>query len=102
MGALDALQDLGLIGHQDAQWLRDGHRFLARMRDRLYLLRQRDVDVVPAATERLELVARSLGYVRGGWQELEEDRRRFARHVRQVTDRLFYGAEPTTQPHGPW
>jgi [glutamine synthetase] adenylyltransferase / [glutamine synthetase]-adenylyl-L-tyrosine phosphorylase len=102
MAALDSLQDLSLLDHQDAQWLRDGHRFLSRVRDRLYLLRQRDVDVLPLAVAQLELLARSLGYGRGGWQELDEDRRRYARHVRQVTDRLFYEAEPAPPTVSPW
>jgi [glutamine synthetase] adenylyltransferase / [glutamine synthetase]-adenylyl-L-tyrosine phosphorylase len=102
MQALDALQDLSVVEHQDASWLRDGYHFLSRVRDRLYLLRQRDVDVLPQAVPQLELLARSLGYGRGGWQEFEEDRRRYARHVRQVTERLFYEAESTPPTVGPW
>jgi len=93
MTALDALQDESLIDHQDARWLRDGYRFLSQVRNRLYLLRQRDVDVIPAGAPTVELLARSLGYGRGGWQEFEEDRRRHQRHVRQVFDRVFYGLE---------
>jgi [glutamine synthetase] adenylyltransferase / [glutamine synthetase]-adenylyl-L-tyrosine phosphorylase len=102
MAALDVLQDQSIIDHQDAQWLRDGYHFLSQVRNRLYLLRQRDVDVLPQAPTQLELLARSLGYGRGGWQEFEEDRRRYARHVRQVTDRLFYEADPAPPTVSPW
>jgi [glutamine synthetase] adenylyltransferase / [glutamine synthetase]-adenylyl-L-tyrosine phosphorylase len=102
MAALDSLQDVAIIEHQDAQWLREGYHFLSQVRDRLYLLRQRDVDVLPQAPQQLELLARSLGYGRGGWQELDEDRRRYARHVRQVTDRLFYEADPAPPTVSPW
>jgi [glutamine synthetase] adenylyltransferase / [glutamine synthetase]-adenylyl-L-tyrosine phosphorylase len=102
MAALDSLQDLSIIEHQDAQWLRDGYHFLSHVRNRLYLLRQRDVDVLPQAPQQLELLARSLGYGRGGWQEFDEDRRRYARHVRQVTDRLFYEAGPAPPTVSPW
>jgi [glutamine synthetase] adenylyltransferase / [glutamine synthetase]-adenylyl-L-tyrosine phosphorylase len=102
MTALDTLQDQDIIGHQDAQWLRDAYHFLSQVRNRLYLLRQRDVDVLPQAAPQLELLARSLGYGRGGWQEFEEDRRRYSRHVRQVTERLFYEAEPAPSTLGPW
>jgi glutamate-ammonia-ligase adenylyltransferase len=102
MQALDMLQDLDLIEHQDASWLRDGYHFLSRLRDRLYLLRQRDVDVLPQGVPQLELLARSLGYGRGGWQELEEDRRRYARHVRQVAERVFYEADESRPTLGPW
>ncbi|MFA9445811.1 bifunctional [glutamine synthetase] adenylyltransferase/[glutamine synthetase]-adenylyl-L-tyrosine phosphorylase [Egicoccus sp. AB-alg6-2] len=94
MVALDGAQDASLIDHADANRLREGYRFLAQMRNRLYLLRQRDVDVVPVNPQLLELLARSMGYPRGAWQELEEDRRRHQRHVRQVFDHLFYGLDP--------
>ncbi len=94
MQALDALQDEALIDHQDATWLREGYRFVSVLRNRLYLLRHRDVDVWPSSQPQVELLARSLSYGRGGWQDLEEDRRRHARHVRQVCERVFYGIEP--------
>jgi [glutamine synthetase] adenylyltransferase / [glutamine synthetase]-adenylyl-L-tyrosine phosphorylase len=90
MAALDALQDADLIEHRDAAWLRDGYRFLSELRNRLYLLRHRDVDVLPSSQPELETLARAMGYGRGGWQELEEDRRRHARHV-VVCEHEFYG-----------
>src|SRR6056297_1267315 len=93
---VDALQDADLIGHDQAAWLRDGYRFLSEVRNRLYLLRQRDVDVLPGSTQHLETLSRSMGYGRGGWQDLEEDRRRHARHVRRVCEELFYGVAPGT------
>ena len=94
MAVLDALQDEDLIGHQDATWLRDGYHFLSEVRNRLYLLRHRDVDVLPATQAALDVLARSMGYGRGNWQQLAEDRRRHARHVRQVCERVFYGIRP--------
>jgi [glutamine synthetase] adenylyltransferase / [glutamine synthetase]-adenylyl-L-tyrosine phosphorylase len=93
MRVLDAMQDDDLLEHRDASWLREGYRFLSELRNRRYLLRHRDVDVLPQATHTLEMLARSMGYGRGGWQELEEDRRRHARHVRRVCLRVFYGQE---------
>ncbi len=87
---LDALQDADRIEHRDAAWLRDGYRFAWEVRNRRYLLRHRDVDVLPTATPALEVLARAMGYGRGGWQELEEDRLRHARHVRRVCERVFY------------
>jgi [glutamine synthetase] adenylyltransferase / [glutamine synthetase]-adenylyl-L-tyrosine phosphorylase len=93
MTALDGLQDAGLITSSDADKLREGYRFLGHVRDRLYLLRHRDTDVLPPSHLELETLARSLGYGRGGWQAFEEDRRRHARHVRQVCERVFYGLE---------
>lgn len=94
MEALDRLQDADLISGRDAAWLREGYRFQSAVRNRLYLLRHRDVDSLPQNRDHLETLARSLGYGRGGWQQLEDDRRKHARHVRQVCERLFYGIEP--------
>ncbi|HEX2027150.1 MAG TPA: bifunctional [glutamine synthetase] adenylyltransferase/[glutamine synthetase]-adenylyl-L-tyrosine phosphorylase [Nitriliruptorales bacterium] len=91
MGAIDALQDAGVLDVRDAEWLRDGHRFLTRVRNRLYLLRQHDVDSLPTSAPVVEKLARSLGYGRGGRQHLEADQLRHSRRVRRVTERLFYG-----------
>jgi len=90
MTAIDLLQDAGHLDHRDAVWLRDGYRFLSELRNRLYLRRHRDVDVLPASQLQLETLARAMGYGRGGWQELEQDRRRHARHVRSVCEHVFY------------
>jgi [glutamine synthetase] adenylyltransferase / [glutamine synthetase]-adenylyl-L-tyrosine phosphorylase len=92
--AIDTLQDADLLEHRDAVWLRDGYRFLSHLRNRLYLLRYRNVDVAPTTHDEVERIARSLGYGRGGWQELEDDWRRHVRHVRRVCERVFYGIEP--------
>jgi glutamate-ammonia-ligase adenylyltransferase len=90
LAALDAIQDEGLLDHRDVEWLRDGYRFAVTVRNRLALLRQRDTDVLPSG-ERLEQLARAMGYGRGGRQQLEADWFRHARHVRSVAERSFYG-----------
>jgi [glutamine synthetase] adenylyltransferase / [glutamine synthetase]-adenylyl-L-tyrosine phosphorylase len=100
MEALDLLQDEDLISDREAGWLRDGYRFLSQVRNRLYLLRHRDVDVLPTSNLQLEVLSRSLGYPRGGWQQFEEDRRRHARHVRRACEQLFYDIEPTGPGNG--
>ncbi len=94
--ALDALEDEGLLDHREAGDLRDGLRFARTVRDRLTLLRQRDADVLPTG-DRLERLARAMGYGRGGRQRLEADWFRHARHVRTITERVFYGI---TDPGG--
>jgi [glutamine synthetase] adenylyltransferase / [glutamine synthetase]-adenylyl-L-tyrosine phosphorylase len=96
MRVIDSLQDADLLEHRDAAWMRDGYRFLSELRNRRYLLRHRDVDVVPQSTAILETLARAMGYGRGGWQELEEDRKRHARHVRRVCQRVFYEQEESS------
>jgi glutamine synthetase adenylyltransferase len=89
-GWIDRVVD-GVTGRGLDQNVRDGYRFLSEVRNRLYLLRHRDVDVLPPSQPKLETLARSMGYGRGGWQEREDDRQRHARHVRGVCERLFYG-----------
>jgi len=88
--ALDAIEDEGLLDHRDVMWLREGFRFATTVRNRLTLLRQRDTDSLPTG-DRLEQLARAMGYGRGGRQQLEADWFRNARHVRAVTERSFYG-----------
>jgi [glutamine synthetase] adenylyltransferase / [glutamine synthetase]-adenylyl-L-tyrosine phosphorylase len=94
MRAIDALQDESLLEHRDAAWMRDGYRFLTQLRNALYLLRHRNVDVMPQASDQLELLARALGYGPGGWQDLDDVRRRHSRHIRRVCERVFYGIGP--------
>ncbi len=90
MIALDAAQDLSLIEHRDAAWLRDGYQFLSRVRNRLYLLRQRNVDVLPSNAVVLTRLAHSLGYGPTGRQEFEQEHLRHTRHVRRVAERVFF------------
>lgn len=91
--ALDALQDEAILEHQDAAWLRDGYRFLSQLRNRLYLLRVRNVDELPTNTDVLDRLARSMGMGRNGRQELEDSYMRVTRRVRRVAERVFYGLE---------
>ena len=93
--ALDALQDESLLEHRDATWLRDGYRFLSRIRNTLYLMRVRNVDLLPTNPETLERLARGMGLGRNGRQELEDTYLRLTRRVRRVTERVFYDVEPS-------
>ena len=90
LAALDAIEDEGILDHRDVERLRDGFRFATTVRNRLTLLRQRDTDVLPTG-DRLEQLARAMGYGRGGRQQLEADWFRHARHIRAITERSFYG-----------
>jgi glutamate-ammonia-ligase adenylyltransferase len=90
LAALDAVEDEGILDHRDVERLRDGFRFATTVRNRLTLLRQRETDVLPTG-DRLEQLARAMGYGRGGRQQLEADWFRHARHVRTITERSFYG-----------
>ena len=97
LATLDAIEDEGILDHRDVERLRDGLRFATTIRNRLTLLRQRDTDVLPTG-ERLEQLARAIGYGRGGRQQLEADWFRHARHVRTIVERSFYGMTERATP----
>ncbi len=101
MAALDAAQDESVLEHRDAAWLRDGWQFLSRVRNRLYLLRQRNVDVLPTNADLLTRLAHSLGFGPSGRQEFEDAYLRHTRHVRRVTERVFYEMDDVAE-RGAW
>jgi [glutamine synthetase] adenylyltransferase / [glutamine synthetase]-adenylyl-L-tyrosine phosphorylase len=101
MSALDGAQDDAVLDHRDAAWLRDGYYFLSRVRNRLYLLRHRDVDVLPVSAGDLNRLAHSLGFGPSGRQAFEEEHLRHTRHVRRVAERVFFEM-PEAETRGAW
>ena len=99
--AIDMLQDESVLDHRDAGWLRDGYRFLSMVRNRMYLMRIRDVDVLPTAGHDLVRLAHSLGYGPTGRQEFEDEHLRHTRHVRRVAEEVFYEM-PDATTRGIW
>jgi [glutamine synthetase] adenylyltransferase / [glutamine synthetase]-adenylyl-L-tyrosine phosphorylase len=91
LAALDAAQEAGLIGADDAAALAASWRLATRIRNSVVLLRGRSSDVLPAKQAELAAVARIMGYPPDAGQELVEDYRRTARRARTVMERLFYG-----------
>jgi glutamate-ammonia-ligase adenylyltransferase len=86
--ALDALVSAGAVEADDAGVLRAAYRFCEETRNRLYLVRGRPGDALPATGPVLTHLARSLGTTPS---ELREEYRRRTRRSRQVVERLFYG-----------
>ncbi len=64
--ALAALGRAGLLPRADLEILDEGYRFLRRVEARLRVLMERPTDVLPHDRERLEELARGLGYAGGG------------------------------------
>ncbi len=93
--ALTRLRDSDWIEEADAAVLAEAYDFLSRIRNRLYLRRERSVDELPrSGPDGTELLARSLGYERGEWQDFEDDHARHRRRVRAVCQRVFFGMDP--------
>ena len=92
-GTLDALASLmtaGALSPGDAASLAESYRFCETTRNRLYLVRGRPGDSLPAPGHQLTTLARSLGTTA---PELRDQYRRLTRRARRVTERVFYGGD---------
>jgi [glutamine synthetase] adenylyltransferase / [glutamine synthetase]-adenylyl-L-tyrosine phosphorylase len=91
-GTLNALATLtaqGAIDPGDAAVLAESYRFCEATRNRLFLVRGRPGDALPAPGHQLTALARSLGTTA---PDLRDQYRRLTRRARRVTERLFYGS----------
>ena len=91
---LEALQAARGTGHLDdeaAIRLDEAYRFLARLRNRLFLMHGKAADSLPTRPEELEALGRALGFVEAPRQELEETYLRLTRRARTVAEPLIYG-----------
>ena len=88
--ALDRLAAGGYVAEQDAARLGEAYRFLREVEHRLQLQRLRRTHTLPAGSEGLTWLARSLGYVADPVRELEEAQARHAVEVRRLHEKLFY------------
>ncbi|MPZ72859.1 MAG: bifunctional [glutamine synthetase] adenylyltransferase/[glutamine synthetase]-adenylyl-L-tyrosine phosphorylase [Nitriliruptorales bacterium] len=87
-----ACVDAGVLSSQDGQWLQNGWRLLAAVRNMRYLTGTHDTHVLPSNPREMERLARMLGYPRPGGQALAEEVARAMRRVRKVHERCFYDA----------
>ncbi|HWH33019.1 MAG TPA: bifunctional [glutamine synthetase] adenylyltransferase/[glutamine synthetase]-adenylyl-L-tyrosine phosphorylase [Egibacteraceae bacterium] len=92
LSGVEALAALGLLGEDDADWLRDGLRLLWALRNALYLAGFRDTQTLPANPEDQRRVARMLGWDPLATQAFLEELSRTMRRVRRVHERAFYDA----------
>jgi glutamate-ammonia-ligase adenylyltransferase len=91
LGALRAAKVAGLLEPRDSQWLEEAYRFLLMVRNRLFFLNARPLDIMPSRPEDLEALGIALGYRDQPRQEIGEDHLRFTRRARRVAERLIYG-----------
>lgn len=87
MSALAQLVDAKVVDPDDAEVLRAAFHFCEATRNRLYLVRGRPGDALPATGPVLSHLALGLGTTP---TELREEYRRRTRRSRQVVERLFY------------
>ncbi|MGH2825473.1 MAG: bifunctional [glutamine synthetase] adenylyltransferase/[glutamine synthetase]-adenylyl-L-tyrosine phosphorylase, partial [Actinomycetota bacterium] len=89
--ALSAAESHELMPAADAQQLRAAYLFLSALRNRLFLLTGRPVDVLPSRPEDLEALGVAMGYEDQPRQELEEDYLRITRRTRKVAEHYIFG-----------
>jgi glutamate-ammonia-ligase adenylyltransferase len=89
--ALAAASTAGLLTEAQASCLQEAYAFSSRIRNRLFLLTGRPVDVLPAKPEDLEALGIALGFRSQPRQELEEAYLRVTRRARKVAEPYIYG-----------
>jgi glutamate-ammonia-ligase adenylyltransferase len=90
---LTALADLaagGYIGRADGAALDAAYRFLRTLEHRIQLFRMRRTHLLPEAEPDLRRLGRGLGFRSRPVEELLAERKRHAREVRRLHEKLFY------------
>jgi glutamate-ammonia-ligase adenylyltransferase len=89
--AIAAARKAELIDEMQARRLLDGYSFLMRLRNRLFFIAGRPVDVMPTKPEELEALGVAMGFSDQPRQEIEEEYLRVTRRLRTVCEPLIYG-----------
>jgi glutamate-ammonia-ligase adenylyltransferase len=93
-GTLDALRaatEHELVAEEDARKLDTSYRWLTRLRNRLFLMMGRPLDVLPTKPEDMEALGIAMGFLEQPRQELEEAYLRTTRVTRRIAEPLIYG-----------
>jgi glutamate-ammonia-ligase adenylyltransferase len=90
--AARAARDVGLLDVDALNRLTEAWTFLARLRNALFLMLGRPVDVLPSKPETLEALGIAVGFRDQPRQEVEEHFLRVTRRARKVAEPLIYGA----------
>ena len=91
LDALEAAASAGLIGADDSTRLHDSYRFVMELRNRMFFIAGKPVDVLPTKPEELEAIGMAMGFHSQPRQEVEERYLRLTRRARKVAERLIYG-----------
>jgi [glutamine synthetase] adenylyltransferase / [glutamine synthetase]-adenylyl-L-tyrosine phosphorylase len=91
MEAAAAAREVGLLDTDVLTRLTEAWTFLARLRNALFLMLGRPVDVLPSKPETLEALGIAVGFRDQPRQEVEEHFLRVTRRARKVAEPLIYG-----------
>ena len=90
--AIQAARGPALLGGEDGDQLLEGYSFLERLRNHLFLMAARPVDVLPVKPEELEALGMAMGFQEQPRQEVEEAYLRTTRRIRRIAEPLIYGS----------
>lgn len=88
---LDALMEAGLLDSDAGRRLSEGYEFCTRVRNRLFLIKGRQVDSLPGDTTESRRLGESLGFAENPRAELREEYRRVTRRARAAFEEVFFG-----------
>ena len=89
--SLRASTTAGLVDPEDARKMLAAYAFLMRLRNRLFFISGKPVDVLPTKPEDLEALGVAMGFTDQPRQEVEERYLRVTRRARKVAEPLIYG-----------
>lgn len=88
---LIALVEIGAIDAESASRLSDGFEFCTRVRNRLFLIKGRQVDSLPSNPKDATRLGESLGWLESPRSGLREEYRRITRRARAAFEEVFFG-----------
>jgi glutamate-ammonia-ligase adenylyltransferase len=90
--AIRVAKEMELLNGDDGDQLLAGYSFLERLRNHLFFMAARPVDVLPVKPEELEALGIAVGFDDQPRQELEEAYLRTTRRIRRIAEPLIYGS----------
>jgi glutamate-ammonia-ligase adenylyltransferase len=93
LSTLRTLEQIGYLSAAEHQSLVEAYRFLRRLENRLQIMQNRQLHVLPSRSEDVEILARSLGYHctdgKSGGERLEDEYERYTDTVRKLFNKFF-------------
>jgi [glutamine synthetase] adenylyltransferase / [glutamine synthetase]-adenylyl-L-tyrosine phosphorylase len=90
--AIRVAKELEHLSEDESDQLLAGYSFLERLRNHLFFMAARPVDVLPVKPEELEALGIAVGFDAQPRQELEEAYLRTTRRIRKIAEPLIYGS----------
>jgi [glutamine synthetase] adenylyltransferase / [glutamine synthetase]-adenylyl-L-tyrosine phosphorylase len=90
--AIRVAKELELLSGDESDQLLAGYSFLERLRNHLFFMAARPVDVLPVKPEELEALGIASGFDDQPRQEVEEAYLRTTRRIRRIAEPLIYGS----------